>query len=331
MASNYQQKNISRGCRKEPQTTNRRKLIQDAGSSLRLPTEGYQSRVPVGASNYQQKNISPGCRKVSVQGAGRGLKLSTEAYQCREPVVASNYQQKKTVQGASNGLKLPTEEYQFRAQVMASNYQQKDIILADPRIPGQCATTRPTCGDSALAPSYPEVEEWIPDTDEEWAATNEEDDPEPNHQERSRFTSWTEPGRVHTGGSSSCFQLHVWKHCSTPSRLRLSSCRSFGASLYVLHSGLMSGALVDKGNEGCRYVTTHNSTDCCRANHEASLVTQIIRPTCSWIEHNNCDTQPVSSAITSRVASSVGFPLLCYEHGLQARTRDVRKETGKET
>ncbi|GFO25568.1 hypothetical protein PoB_005207300 [Plakobranchus ocellatus] len=30
-----------------------------------------------------------------------------------------------------------------------------------------------------------EVEEWIPDTDEEWAVTDEEDDPEPNHQERS--------------------------------------------------------------------------------------------------------------------------------------------------
>ncbi|GFN99980.1 hypothetical protein PoB_002648600 [Plakobranchus ocellatus] len=29
-----------------------------------------------------------------------------------------------------------------------------------------------------------EVEEWIPDTDEEWAVTDEEDDPEPNHQER---------------------------------------------------------------------------------------------------------------------------------------------------
>ncbi|GFN91855.1 hypothetical protein PoB_001836100 [Plakobranchus ocellatus] len=30
-----------------------------------------------------------------------------------------------------------------------------------------------------------EVEEWIPDSDEEWAVTDEEDDPEPNHQERS--------------------------------------------------------------------------------------------------------------------------------------------------
>ncbi|GFN84486.1 hypothetical protein PoB_001099200 [Plakobranchus ocellatus] len=29
-----------------------------------------------------------------------------------------------------------------------------------------------------------EVEEWIPDTDEEWAVTDEEDDPEPIHQER---------------------------------------------------------------------------------------------------------------------------------------------------
>ncbi|GFO41250.1 hypothetical protein PoB_006775500 [Plakobranchus ocellatus] len=30
-----------------------------------------------------------------------------------------------------------------------------------------------------------EIEEWIPDTDEEWAVTNEEADPEPNHPERS--------------------------------------------------------------------------------------------------------------------------------------------------
>ncbi|GFO31667.1 hypothetical protein PoB_005817200 [Plakobranchus ocellatus] len=29
-----------------------------------------------------------------------------------------------------------------------------------------------------------EVDEWIPDSDEEWAVTDEEDDPEPNHQER---------------------------------------------------------------------------------------------------------------------------------------------------
>ncbi|GFO04521.1 hypothetical protein PoB_003102600 [Plakobranchus ocellatus] len=36
-----------------------------------------------------------------------------------------------------------------------------------------------------------EVEEWIPDTDEEWAVTDEEDDPEPNHQERSRPESAT--------------------------------------------------------------------------------------------------------------------------------------------
>ncbi|GFO03733.1 reverse transcriptase [Plakobranchus ocellatus] len=45
---------------------------------------------------------------------------------------------------------------------------------------------------------------------------------------------------------------------------------------------------------GGHYVTTHNSTDCCRANHKASLVTQIIRPTCNWMAHskNNCDISP---------------------------------------
>ncbi|GFO03258.1 hypothetical protein PoB_002976300 [Plakobranchus ocellatus] len=30
-----------------------------------------------------------------------------------------------------------------------------------------------------------EVEEWIPNTDEEWDITDEEDNPEPNYQERS--------------------------------------------------------------------------------------------------------------------------------------------------
>ncbi|GFN80389.1 hypothetical protein PoB_000689500 [Plakobranchus ocellatus] len=33
--------------------------------------------------------------------------------------------------------------------------------------------------------SESEVEEWIPDTDEEWDVDNEKDNPEPNHQERS--------------------------------------------------------------------------------------------------------------------------------------------------
>ncbi|GFN85371.1 hypothetical protein PoB_001187700 [Plakobranchus ocellatus] len=102
----------------------------------------------------------------------------------------------------------------------------------------------------------------------------------------------------------------------------------------------------------------HNSTDRFPANHEASLVTQIIRLTCASVEHRNCDISPslrllqvasppmwaytncdissslrllqvasppmwaytncdkqsVSSAITSRVASSVGFP-----YGMQAK------------
>ncbi|GFO07900.1 hypothetical protein PoB_003440500 [Plakobranchus ocellatus] len=40
---------------------------------------------------------------------------------------------------------------------------------------------------------------------------------------------------------------------------------------------------------------------------EANLVTQIIRLTYRWPKHNNCDTKSVPSAITSRVASSVGF------------------------
>ncbi|GFO33072.1 hypothetical protein PoB_005957700 [Plakobranchus ocellatus] len=37
---------------------------------------------------------------------------------------------------------------------------------------------------------------------------------------------------------------------------------------------------------GCHHIITHNSTDRCRAYHEASLVTQIIRLTCRWIVHS---------------------------------------------
>ncbi|GFN80264.1 hypothetical protein PoB_000677000 [Plakobranchus ocellatus] len=33
----------------------------------------------------------------------------------------------------------------------------------------------------------------------------------------------------------------------------------------------------------------HNSTDHCHANHKVSLVMQIIRQTCSVVEHRNCD------------------------------------------
>ncbi|GFN85360.1 LOW QUALITY PROTEIN: hypothetical protein PoB_001186600 [Plakobranchus ocellatus] len=44
--------------------------------------------------------------------------------------------------------------------------------------------------------------------------------------------------------------------------------------------------MLDKGKEWCHYVTMHNATDHCRANHEASLVTQIIKPNCSWVEHS---------------------------------------------
>ncbi|GFO28077.1 hypothetical protein PoB_005458200 [Plakobranchus ocellatus] len=46
---------------------------------------------------------------------------------------------------------------------------------------------------------------------------------------------------------------------------------------------------VGLGKGRWHYVTTHNSTDHCRANHEASLVTQIIRLTCRWVEHSKAE------------------------------------------
>ncbi|GFN78130.1 hypothetical protein PoB_000463600 [Plakobranchus ocellatus] len=52
-----------------------------------------------------------------------------------------------------------------------------------------------------------------------------------------------------------CPTIHVLKYLvslgeSTPSRLRLPSCRSIGAILCVLQAGLTSVALLDKGKEG---------------------------------------------------------------------------------
>ncbi|GFO14020.1 hypothetical protein PoB_004052500 [Plakobranchus ocellatus] len=65
---------------------------------------------------------------------------------------------------------------------------------------------------------------------------------------------------------------------------------------------------VGSGKGGYDDVTTHNSTDLRQANHEDTILMQIIRLTCSWVKHN-CDTQSVPSTITSRMTSSVGFPL----------------------
>ncbi|GFN94637.1 hypothetical protein PoB_002114300 [Plakobranchus ocellatus] len=54
-----------------------------------------------------------------------------------------------------------------------------------------------------------EVEEWIPDTDEEWDATDEDDDPEPNHQERSDTyaetnAAWIEDNRIRKAPPQQC-------------------------------------------------------------------------------------------------------------------------------
>ncbi|GFO15272.1 hypothetical protein PoB_004177700 [Plakobranchus ocellatus] len=67
---------------------------------------------------------------------------------------------------------------------------------------------------------------------------------------------------------------------------------------------------------GCYYVTMHNASDRRRANYETSIVTQINRFTCRWVNHRNCDTQSVSSAMINRVPSSVSFPLACHTTGI---------------
>ncbi|GFO43699.1 hypothetical protein PoB_007020400 [Plakobranchus ocellatus] len=56
------------------------------------------------------------------------------------------------------------------------------------------------------------------------------------------------------------------------------------------------------------------------ANQEAGLVTQRIRLTCHWVKHNNCDARSVSSAITSRVASSMDRPLEYRSSSWRPRT-----------
>ncbi|GFO01382.1 hypothetical protein PoB_002788700 [Plakobranchus ocellatus] len=94
-----------------------------------------------------------------------------------------------------------------------------------------------------------------------------------------------------------CPIVHVLKYSLSLVRGHIMSaaCRSVGAILCVLQPCLTSVALLDKGRGGGgHYVTTHNPTDRCCANHEASLVTQIIRLTCRWAVHSNCDISPSS-------------------------------------
>ncbi|GFO08499.1 hypothetical protein PoB_003500400 [Plakobranchus ocellatus] len=67
------------------------------------------------------------------------------------------------------------------------------------------------------------------------------------------------------------------------------TCRGVGAFLLCFTASSYVSGFVGKGKGECRYVTTHNSTARCRANHKVSLFTQIIRLTCRWVAHSNCD------------------------------------------
>ncbi|GFO50681.1 hypothetical protein PoB_007718600 [Plakobranchus ocellatus] len=69
----------------------------------------------------------------------------------------------------------------------------------------------------------------------------------------------------------------------------LSKRRSY--PLCITASHYVSPSVKEKKGE-CHYVTMYNSSNCCRTNHEASVVTQIIRLTCRWVEHSNCDMSP---------------------------------------
>ncbi|GFN90032.1 chitin synthase [Plakobranchus ocellatus] len=71
----------------------------------------------------------------------------------------------------------------------------------------------------------------------------------------------------------------------------------------------------------------HNSTDRCRAKHEASR--KIIRRTCRWIAHSNCDISP-SRAVCARTHPMGSGPLVWYQifeyavgHWFQKTAEDV--------
>ncbi|GFO44132.1 ubiquitin carboxyl-terminal hydrolase 8 [Plakobranchus ocellatus] len=79
---------------------------------------------------------------------------------------------------------------------------------------------------------------------------------------------------------------------------------------FVYYRPVLHQSLCWIRERGYHQVITHNSTDRHRTNHKTSLVTQIIKLTCSWLKHSNCDTQSVRSAVSNRVVSSLHFPLV---------------------
>ncbi|GFN92624.1 hypothetical protein PoB_001913000 [Plakobranchus ocellatus] len=66
------------------------------------------------------------------------------------------------------------------------------------------------------------------------------------------------------------------------------SCLLDGASDGRMKVQAASYVSRSEGGGGCHYVTTHNFTDRCPANHEASLASQI---TCSSVKYSERDTQ----------------------------------------
>ncbi|GFN95863.1 hypothetical protein PoB_002236900 [Plakobranchus ocellatus] len=66
---------------------------------------------------------------------------------------------------------------------------------------------------------------------------------------------------------------------------------------------------VGYGKGGCHYVTTHYFTDRCHANYKASLVTQIIRPTCNWVAHSK--HRPTLEAAV-HVSNNACFEILSF-------------------
>ncbi|GFN95584.1 hypothetical protein PoB_002209000 [Plakobranchus ocellatus] len=79
---------------------------------------------------------------------------------------------------------------------------------------------------------------------------------------------------------------------------------------FVFYSLVLRQWLYWIRERGCHYVTTHNSTECCRTNHEASLARQIIRLTCRdrGLMEQSLVTSPSVSQETATGIRSVEDP-----------------------
>ncbi|GFO28857.1 hypothetical protein PoB_005536200 [Plakobranchus ocellatus] len=87
-----------------------------------------------------------------------------------------------------------------------------------------------------------------------------------------------------------CPTIHVWKHSSFFGTRAHQVCSEFHPVevlelSFVFYSLALHQWLCQIREKGCLYVTMYNSIDRCYA----SVVTQVIRLTCQWVEHGNCD------------------------------------------